>query len=158
MASLCSTYLGFFRLFSCFCRKNWNPSWVVLVGNSLVFFKDPKSQNPDSWVRLISWNHFRISCFKSEILLNVCLFTCRSRGTAVRRAAWIWEELSFSGPTTCPAKKTSSRWERDFLLKQMSSQTCQDTKICNQISKHFYFPKETLHRVKTVLVCFWLSC
>uniref|UniRef100_A0A8C2JXX7 Rho-GAP domain-containing protein n=1 Tax=Cyprinus carpio TaxID=7962 RepID=A0A8C2JXX7_CYPCA len=28
-------------------RKNWNPSWVVLVGNSLVFFKDPKSQNPD---------------------------------------------------------------------------------------------------------------
>ncbi|ROK31101.1 Rho GTPase-activating protein 15 [Anabarilius grahami] len=29
--------------------KNWNPSWVVLVGNSLVFFKDPKSQNPDSW-------------------------------------------------------------------------------------------------------------
>ncbi|RXN29506.1 rho GTPase-activating 9 isoform X1 [Labeo rohita] len=30
-------------------RKNWNPSWVVLVGNSLVFFKDPKSQNPDSW-------------------------------------------------------------------------------------------------------------
>ncbi|XP_051996514.1 rho GTPase-activating protein 15-like [Xyrauchen texanus] len=30
-------------------RKNWNPSWVVLVGNSLVFFKDPKSQNHDSW-------------------------------------------------------------------------------------------------------------
>ncbi|XP_051562042.1 rho GTPase-activating protein 9-like isoform X2 [Myxocyprinus asiaticus] len=30
-------------------RKNWNLSWVVLVGNSLVFFKDPKSQNPDSW-------------------------------------------------------------------------------------------------------------
>uniref|UniRef100_A0A673GZS6 Rho GTPase activating protein 9 n=1 Tax=Sinocyclocheilus rhinocerous TaxID=307959 RepID=A0A673GZS6_9TELE len=29
--------------------KNWNLSWVVLVGNSLVFFKDPKSQNPDSW-------------------------------------------------------------------------------------------------------------
>ncbi|XP_029907576.1 rho GTPase-activating protein 15 isoform X2 [Myripristis murdjan] len=30
-------------------RKNWNPSWVVLVGNSLVFFKDPKSQTPASW-------------------------------------------------------------------------------------------------------------
>ncbi|KAJ8358935.1 hypothetical protein SKAU_G00154600 [Synaphobranchus kaupii] len=30
-------------------RKNWNPSWVVLVGNSLVFFKDPKSQSPASW-------------------------------------------------------------------------------------------------------------
>uniref|UniRef100_A0A674BEG9 Rho GTPase activating protein 9 n=1 Tax=Salmo trutta TaxID=8032 RepID=A0A674BEG9_SALTR len=30
-------------------RKNWNPSWVVLVGNSLVFFKDPKSQTPSSW-------------------------------------------------------------------------------------------------------------
>ncbi|CAL8340185.1 unnamed protein product [Merluccius merluccius] len=30
-------------------RKNWNPSWVVLVGNSLVFFKDPKSQNASSW-------------------------------------------------------------------------------------------------------------
>ncbi|XP_060775364.1 rho GTPase-activating protein 15 isoform X1 [Neoarius graeffei] len=30
-------------------RKNWNPSWVVLVGNSLMFFKDPKSQNSDSW-------------------------------------------------------------------------------------------------------------
>ncbi|XP_065128598.1 rho GTPase-activating protein 9 [Paramisgurnus dabryanus] len=30
-------------------RKNWSPSWVVLVGNSLVFFKDPKSQNPESW-------------------------------------------------------------------------------------------------------------
>lgn len=34
-----------------FCRKNWSPSWVVLVGNSLVFFKDPKSQTPSSWVR-----------------------------------------------------------------------------------------------------------
>ncbi|KAI1899966.1 hypothetical protein AGOR_G00067370 [Albula goreensis] len=30
-------------------RKNWTPSWVVLVGNSLVFFKDPKSQTPSSW-------------------------------------------------------------------------------------------------------------
>nr|XP_029525781.1 rho GTPase-activating protein 15-like isoform X1 [Oncorhynchus nerka]XP_029525791.1 rho GTPase-activating protein 15-like isoform X1 [Oncorhynchus nerka] len=30
-------------------KKNWNPSWVVLVGNSLVFFKDPKSQTPSSW-------------------------------------------------------------------------------------------------------------
>ncbi|XP_051931973.1 rho GTPase-activating protein 15 isoform X2 [Hippocampus zosterae] len=30
-------------------RKNWSPSWVVLVGNSLVFFKDPKSQMPCSW-------------------------------------------------------------------------------------------------------------
>ncbi|KAM3877550.1 rho GTPase-activating protein 9 [Diretmus argenteus] len=30
-------------------RKNWNLSWVVLVGNSLVFFKDPKSQTPSSW-------------------------------------------------------------------------------------------------------------
>ncbi|XP_051985567.1 rho GTPase-activating protein 15 isoform X2 [Xyrauchen texanus] len=30
-------------------RKNWNLSWVVLVGNSLVFFKDPKSQNSESW-------------------------------------------------------------------------------------------------------------
>ncbi|XP_063070960.1 rho GTPase-activating protein 9 isoform X2 [Engraulis encrasicolus] len=30
-------------------RKSWNPSWVVLVGNSLVFFKDPKSQTPSSW-------------------------------------------------------------------------------------------------------------
>ncbi|XP_072540857.1 rho GTPase-activating protein 9 isoform X3 [Salminus brasiliensis] len=30
-------------------RKNWNPSWVVLVGNSLVFFKDPKTQSPASW-------------------------------------------------------------------------------------------------------------
>ncbi|XP_061584224.1 rho GTPase-activating protein 9 [Cololabis saira] len=30
-------------------RKNWSHSWVVLVGNSLVFFKDPKSQTPSSW-------------------------------------------------------------------------------------------------------------
>ncbi|XP_058869197.1 rho GTPase-activating protein 15-like isoform X1 [Acipenser ruthenus] len=30
-------------------RKNWNPSWVVLVGNSLMFFKDPKSQTLQSW-------------------------------------------------------------------------------------------------------------
>ncbi|KAM4588420.1 rho GTPase-activating protein 15 isoform 2-T4 [Odontesthes bonariensis] len=30
-------------------RKNWTHSWVVLVGNSLVFFKDPKSQTPSSW-------------------------------------------------------------------------------------------------------------
>lgn len=36
-----------------FCRKNWNPSWVVLVGNSLVFFKDPKIQSPSSWVRCL---------------------------------------------------------------------------------------------------------
>ncbi|XP_069042626.1 rho GTPase-activating protein 15 isoform X7 [Lepisosteus oculatus] len=30
-------------------RKNWNASWVVLVGNSLVFFKDPKTQTPSTW-------------------------------------------------------------------------------------------------------------
>ncbi|XP_024126622.1 rho GTPase-activating protein 9 isoform X4 [Oryzias melastigma] len=30
-------------------RKNWGSSWVVLVGNSLVFYKDPKSQSPSSW-------------------------------------------------------------------------------------------------------------
>ncbi|XP_068171819.1 rho GTPase-activating protein 15 isoform X2 [Antennarius striatus] len=30
-------------------RKSWSQSWVVLVGNSLVFFKDPKSQTPSSW-------------------------------------------------------------------------------------------------------------
>ncbi|XP_076870224.1 rho GTPase-activating protein 9 isoform X2 [Brachyhypopomus gauderio] len=30
-------------------RKNWNLSWVVLVGNSLMFFKDPKTQSPESW-------------------------------------------------------------------------------------------------------------
>ncbi|XP_022604020.1 rho GTPase-activating protein 9 isoform X2 [Seriola dumerili] len=30
-------------------RKNWSPSWVVLVGNSLVFFKDPKSYTPSTW-------------------------------------------------------------------------------------------------------------
>ncbi|XP_011473174.1 rho GTPase-activating protein 9 isoform X1 [Oryzias latipes] len=30
-------------------RKNWCSSWVVLVGNSLVFYKDPKSQSPSSW-------------------------------------------------------------------------------------------------------------
>ncbi|MGH0170501.1 UNVERIFIED_CONTAM: hypothetical protein FKN15_059221 [Acipenser sinensis] len=36
-------------LFVGVCRKNWNPSWVVLVGNSLMFFKDPKSQTLQSW-------------------------------------------------------------------------------------------------------------
>ncbi|XP_062328491.1 rho GTPase-activating protein 15 isoform X4 [Osmerus eperlanus] len=30
-------------------RKNWSQAWVVLVGNSLVFFKDPKAQTPSSW-------------------------------------------------------------------------------------------------------------
>ncbi|XP_039602474.1 rho GTPase-activating protein 15 [Polypterus senegalus] len=30
-------------------RKNWSSSWVVLVGNSLMFFKDPKAQTPTSW-------------------------------------------------------------------------------------------------------------
>ncbi|KAK1796422.1 hypothetical protein P4O66_009480, partial [Electrophorus voltai] len=30
-------------------RKNWNLSWVVLVGNSLMFFKDPKTQSPEIW-------------------------------------------------------------------------------------------------------------
>lgn len=30
-------------------RKNWNSSWVVLAGNSLVFYKDPKAQNPSGW-------------------------------------------------------------------------------------------------------------
>ncbi|XP_030634036.1 rho GTPase-activating protein 15 [Chanos chanos] len=30
-------------------RKNWNMSWVVLVRNSLMFFKDPKTQSPSSW-------------------------------------------------------------------------------------------------------------
>lgn len=40
------------RLFVVY-RKNWSPSWVVLVGNSLVFFKDPKSQTPSSWVRAL---------------------------------------------------------------------------------------------------------
>lgn len=43
-------------------RKNWSLSWVVLVGNSLVFFKDPKSQTPSSWVR--------VSCFFSDGIIN----------------------------------------------------------------------------------------
>ncbi|XP_014353853.1 rho GTPase-activating protein 15 isoform X2 [Latimeria chalumnae] len=30
-------------------RKNWNVSWVVLAGNSLAFYKDPKTQSPASW-------------------------------------------------------------------------------------------------------------
>ncbi|XP_069086901.1 rho GTPase-activating protein 9 isoform X2 [Pleurodeles waltl] len=30
-------------------RKNWNSSWVVLAGNSLVFYKDPKVHNPSGW-------------------------------------------------------------------------------------------------------------
>lgn len=40
----------FYSLLVSLPRKNWSPSWVVLVGNSLVFFKDPKSQTPSSWV------------------------------------------------------------------------------------------------------------
>uniref|UniRef100_A0A7N6BPE3 Rho GTPase activating protein 9 n=1 Tax=Anabas testudineus TaxID=64144 RepID=A0A7N6BPE3_ANATE len=46
-------------------RKNWSPSWVVLVGNSLVFFKDPKSQTPSNWfvmfmfqLRTVTGNEF----------------------------------------------------------------------------------------------------
>ncbi|MEE6471709.1 hypothetical protein FKM82_009347 [Ascaphus truei] len=30
-------------------RKNWTTSWVVLTGNSLVFYKDPKVQAPSGW-------------------------------------------------------------------------------------------------------------
>ncbi|XP_043939550.1 rho GTPase-activating protein 9 isoform X2 [Protopterus annectens] len=30
-------------------KKNWSVSWVVLAGNSLVFYKDPKAQSPSSW-------------------------------------------------------------------------------------------------------------
>ncbi|XP_075055475.1 rho GTPase-activating protein 9 isoform X2 [Mixophyes fleayi] len=30
-------------------KKNWTTSWVVLTGNSLVFFKDPKVQVPSGW-------------------------------------------------------------------------------------------------------------
>lgn len=47
----------------CFCRKNWSPSWVVLVGNSLVFFKDPKSQTPSSWVRVQTKYGFAVFVF-----------------------------------------------------------------------------------------------
>lgn len=55
-------------------RKNWSPSWVVLVGNSLVFFKDPKSQTPSSWVSVrlskakLSFLPLRKKINKSEIL------------------------------------------------------------------------------------------
>lgn len=34
-----------------FFRKNWTASLVVLTGNSLVFYKDPKVQAPSGWVR-----------------------------------------------------------------------------------------------------------
>nr|XP_033791949.1 rho GTPase-activating protein 9 isoform X5 [Geotrypetes seraphini] len=30
-------------------RKNWAMSWVVLAGNSLIFYKEPKVQGPGSW-------------------------------------------------------------------------------------------------------------
>ncbi|XP_029450456.1 rho GTPase-activating protein 9 isoform X4 [Rhinatrema bivittatum] len=30
-------------------RKNWAMSWVVLAGNSLIFFKEPKVQAPGGW-------------------------------------------------------------------------------------------------------------
>jgi len=66
---------------------------VVLVGNSLVFFKDPKSQNPDSWVRLTgNIMEAFLSNKKSPILLSVCVcvcvFGCRNRVTAAQRAVW----------------------------------------------------------------------
>lgn len=33
------------------CRKNWAPSWVVLAGNSLVFYREPPPAAPSSaWV------------------------------------------------------------------------------------------------------------
>lgn len=35
-------------------RKSWGVSWVVLAGNSLVFYKEPKGPAPATWV---SWGH-----------------------------------------------------------------------------------------------------
>ena len=33
------------------CRKNWGPSWVVLAGNSLVFYREPPPTAPCTvWV------------------------------------------------------------------------------------------------------------
>lgn len=58
-------------------RKNWSPSWVVLVGNSLVFFKDPKSQTPSSWVRALTnpvFNHFSPSAVLTQQAKNVFFF------------------------------------------------------------------------------------
>lgn len=42
---------------------------MVLVGNSLVFFKDPKSQTPSSWVR--AQTDSLIKDFRKLILLLV---------------------------------------------------------------------------------------
>lgn len=59
-------------------RKNWSPSWVVLVGNSLVFFKDPKSQTPSSWVRALTnpvFNHLNPSAVLTQQAKNVFFST-----------------------------------------------------------------------------------
>lgn len=31
-------------------RKSWGVSWVVLAGNSLIFYKEPKGPAPTAWV------------------------------------------------------------------------------------------------------------
>nr|XP_015199575.1 PREDICTED: rho GTPase-activating protein 9 [Lepisosteus oculatus] len=62
-------------------RKNWNASWVVLVGNSLVFFKDPKTQTPSTWVSQCApwWRSLAtITVQPCGCVLYVCLPDCRS--------------------------------------------------------------------------------
>ncbi|XP_073863386.1 rho GTPase-activating protein 9 isoform X11 [Macaca fascicularis] len=40
-------------------RKNWGPSWVVLTGNSLVFYREPPPTAPSSgWIRTVPGHEF----------------------------------------------------------------------------------------------------
>ncbi|XP_030678223.1 rho GTPase-activating protein 9 isoform X3 [Nomascus leucogenys] len=40
-------------------RKNWGPSWVVLTGNSLVFYREPPPTAPTSgWIRTVPGHEF----------------------------------------------------------------------------------------------------
>ncbi|XP_074420942.1 rho GTPase-activating protein 9 isoform X4 [Larus michahellis] len=39
-------------------RKSWGVSWVVLAGNSLIFYKEPKGPAPTAWLRTVTGNEF----------------------------------------------------------------------------------------------------
>lgn len=73
---------------------------MVLVGNSLVFFKDPKSQTPSSWVRVLRF-------FSDSIFI---IFATK----ILSHYFWINTLLGLLGLLKPEARKQSPREQRGF--------------------------------------------
>lgn len=165
-----SSYLEEKRRLLCHFQEKLEPVMGGAGGEQSRLLQRP--QKPESWQLGETNREYHGVNSASNALkvkyLWVCVFACRNRGTAVRRAAWIWEELSFSGPASCPAEKTSSRWsdfneKLDFRLKENVSSSAQNGKTLKCAIKYqqlcILFPERSIcDKVNETSVCFCLDC